>query len=152
MRSFSEIDLASLEPRTIILDVDGTILADGETHVSEEMSAAVARAQATHEVFICSNNRDLARARAIAESLGVPCVSSPHRKPDRRVIDGLAPHHPLLVVGDKYLTDERFARAINAEFLRVARLRCKSDSLSSRLIYAMDDAVSFLMNSIKRLT
>ena len=152
MRYFSELDLRSIEPRTIILDVDGTILADGETRVSDEVHCAVARALETHEMYIFSNNRDLTRASTVARDLGVPCITSEHRKPDRRVLDGFTPRHALLVVGDKYLTDERFARAIGAEFLRVGRLRSTGDSLVSRLVYAMDDAVSFLMKSMKRRT
>jgi predicted HAD superfamily phosphohydrolase YqeG len=152
MRPFSEVAFESLEPKTILIDVDGTLMSDGEREVSAVVRERVRAIGARHELYVCTNNRSQGRTRAVACDLGIPLIETAYRKPDPRVTSGLSPKYPLLVVGDKFLTDRLFALAVGAEFICVARDTSPKDRFAARVAYLFDDAVSALVNAMNRRT
>jgi len=147
---FSDLVVPATPRRTIILDIDGTLVADGEIELSPDTIAALGALAGAHDVYLCSNNVDPERSRAIAETSGLPLLMSRYRKPDARVISDLKVRHPILVIGDKYLTDEVFARRLKADFIRVERIVSHEDALLTRLTYVFDDAVFALAKAMNR--
>ncbi len=152
MTFFHEQSFDDVTGRTIILDIDGTLVASGETEVSHEARATLVRLREKNTVYLCSNNYDRSRTKSIAESLQTPFLRSRKKKPDPRLLRDTTIQGPLLVIGDKCLTDELFALFTGAEFLRVSRIKSPKDSAMTRFLYFVDDIASFFMKAIKRLT
>ena len=128
LKYFYQSDLRKYRGYAVILDVDGTLLAEGETIVGEKEKSAVAELAQNNAVYIFSNNRSKARAIAVAAQVGRPYLRSPYRKPNKKIVRSLPDAgKPVLVIGDKYLTDVRFARRVKAEYLLVRSLKSRHD-------------------------
>ena len=142
--------LHNLDPHTIthcriIVDIDGTVTCPSRERVHADVVAVVRALQRTNDVFLFSNNFDGARSRRIAAALGVPYVEASCRKPRRAVADTLpASARPLVVIGDKFLTDELFAVFTGARYVRVRRYACREDSLFARAGCLFDDVMRAL--------
>lgn len=135
-----------LAGRTLIFDIDGTLVPAGGTQVSSTMTALVEWLKKHNEVYVFSNKRLPERNRAIADSLKVPLLASRYRKPSLRVLDGVSREKPLVVVGDKVLTDGLLAWRAGAEFIKVERLTHKDESASDQLLNALDDIAGYAWN------
>jgi predicted HAD superfamily phosphohydrolase YqeG len=147
---FKDINYQKYKDYTIILDVDGTLLVEGENIVGKEESVVVEKLKANNQVFIFSNNRNKERSKAIADQLVCPYLDSPFRKPNKRILNYLPENKkPILVIGDKFLTDIVFARIIKADYILVKSKRSKTDSMGMKLFCYVDDIVSkiFLRNN-----
>jgi hypothetical protein len=46
---------------------------------------------------------------------------------------------PIVVIGDKYLTDGRFANNVKATFVKVRRIIGTTEGLNVRIAYWIDD-------------
>lgn len=149
---FSELPLDDLKGALVLLDIDGTILPDGELALDRAVLAAIARLKRRNRVMICSNNGSPDRLRAVAQAAGVPIVETVYKKPHRRVLESIQRDADQLVVviGDKYLTDERFAAAAEARFIRVRRLQSPQDRWAVKLAYIIDDSAYFVSRLFRR--
>lgn len=152
MRLFHEIDIASLKDAIVIIDVDGTITND-KSHTIEPARIATLRTIAgVSNVYLCSNDRDKDRIKDLAELTGTKALNSLYRKPSRRVIEGIETRGKrLVVIGDKRLTDGRFAKRIGAEFIHVKRVRHASDRPSTLFFYDLDDLYHSIVRALERL-
>lgn len=142
-----------LSGRTIILDIDGTLVPAGATKVSSTMAALVEWLTKHNDVYVFSNKNLPQRNRAVAESLGVPLLQSKFRKPSLRVLDGVPREKPLVVVGDKVLTDGLLAWRAGAEFIHVERLT-RGEPFLDQVLNAIDDVAGYawaLMRLIRPL-
>ena len=127
----------------VILDVDGTIVAD----CGRDASAAVVRQvnalkAAGNEIRLCSNSRrgDYAeRLKYVASQLEVGVCPVPYRKPSTQAIAGLEREgREVVVIGDKDLTDGLLARRAGARFIKVRRKLDPADRLSSKWANLID--------------
>jgi predicted HAD superfamily phosphohydrolase YqeG len=137
-------DAQQLSGSTVILDIDGTITADGGAKFSRGTLNEIRALAARNVVYLFSNHRDISRNKAIAISAGLPYIETNHRKPSRRIIDAIQVEHrnqPLVVIGDKVMIDELFAWRIGARFIKVRRIVSPGDRRSVRWTYLLDDFV-----------
>lgn len=150
---FWELNLSALTDTIIILDIDGTIAEMYSDDVSPETLHALESIKERNEIFLFSNNPNPKRLILFANKLTLPHISSKYKKPDPRILRALPNHHdkPLLIIGDKVLTDGLFAIFIKAPFLKVRRIRNSRESLLLRLSYWLDDVVSPLVNAMNLL-
>ncbi len=141
---FSKIPDLINAPSTILLDIDGTLLADGEDVVPRDFVETVSLMKENHIVFLVTNSRKIERGESIAEQLGVSCVKSRYKKPNPKIIEKISmdTEKSVVVIGDKMFTDGLFARYIEAEFLLVERITCRRDRFLIKLSYLVDDACS----------
>jgi len=132
---------------TVLLDVDGTLLPDGTRILTDAVAAAVARLRGQNDVYLVSNHGDAERIRALAETLSVAVApaGTPAGKPSARAADGIPREKPLVVIGEKGITDGLFARAIGARFVRVRPKWSGKEKLSVRVAYLIDAVVSSLL-------
>jgi predicted HAD superfamily phosphohydrolase YqeG len=139
--AFEELDAQALREHRILLDVDGTLVADGEDALTDVVQAQLATLAQTNAVYLHSNKGGSDRLRALARATGVHALPDAPRKPQRSILHHLPPddRRPLLVIGDKWVTDGWFARRVGARFLRVARKRSYRETIPVRLTYALDD-------------
>lgn len=149
---FHEIPTESLVGSVVVLDIDGTITCSSQMCVRDSVRAKVAQICEKNTVYIFSNNFNGVRSRQIARDLGIAYIEAPHKKPSTKILryidHGVS---PIVTIGDKFLTDELFARFAKVSYLRVRRYRCANDSLWDRLACGIDD-LSYVIARILRLT
>ncbi|MBA4320200.1 MAG: hypothetical protein C0412_17520, partial [Flavobacterium sp.] len=102
-------------------------------------------------VFLCSNKKIHARGIQFSELLKIKCLHTPHRKPNRKIINyvGNANNYKgITVIGDKFLTDGLFAKNIKGEFIKVKRIVSNKERLFVKVINRIDDAIYSLLKHI----
>jgi len=132
-----------IEHSLVILDIDGTLVPDCGQVAPTAVVAKVQELKALgNEVRLCSNSRRgnyAQRLNAIAAQLQVGVCPVVFRKPSLLAIAGLdRKGRPLVVIGDKDLTDGLLARRAGAHFIKVRRKLDPADRLSSRLANVID--------------
>ncbi len=138
-------------PCTVLLDVDGTLVPDRSEDLADDVAAAVGRWREAHRVLLCSNSPNRARIQRLAERLGCGVANSLYRKPDRRVLqEAGSPAGPLVVIGDRTLTDGLFAWRIGAAFTRTLPRRAANERLGARVAYLVDDVASAILAPVLR--
>jgi predicted HAD superfamily phosphohydrolase YqeG len=141
---FSQIDVQNIHNRIIFLDIDGTVVADGQSTVSLENIQKIGELQKDNEIYFCSNKRDCKeRNEMLSQEVKVFCLNSPYKKPNKRILESISnPHRlKLLVIGDKYTTDGLFAKNIEAEFIKIKRITASQERWWISLIYLVDNMV-----------
>lgn len=143
---FSQLPTDDITGSIVLLDIDGTLLPDGETVLDRAVLHAIERLKRSNTVMICSNNDDADRLQAVSQAAGVPLVATAYKKPHVRVLESVArdAEQMVVVIGDKYLTDGRFAAKTRARFIQVKRLRSPRDRWQVKLAYLLDDGVYFV--------
>ncbi|MDE2399974.1 MAG: hypothetical protein KGL67_03130 [Patescibacteria group bacterium] len=138
---FKELDVSAWSRKTIILDIDGTITADGGSDLDPLVAKKIEEMATANSIFLFSNKHLPDRDNDIANKTHIPLLISSFKKPNKKVIKNLPDQLKtnLLVIGDKILIDGLFAKKIGADFIKVKRLTSQSDSLKVKLIYILDD-------------
>jgi 4-hydroxybenzoate polyprenyltransferase/predicted HAD superfamily phosphohydrolase YqeG len=155
MHYFKDIDTTHIRGMTILLDVDGTLVADGLNDVAEPERAKIAELCRHNEVWLCSNSRIPGRIEMLSLKLGVPSLNSPYKKPDRRVIDALpkmsdksnggSKELNFLLIGDKFLTDGLCAKALRGRFIRVQRITSTQEHVLVKITNTVDTLIGSLL-------
>lgn len=148
---FSELDVEKLcNNNFIFLDIDGTVANDGQHFVDNNILSKINELKKNNELYFCSNKNICDRFKEITAATGIFCLNIPHKKPDVKILKFIKNHKnfPLLVIGDKFLTDGLFAIRIGARFVMVRRLVSKSDSWQVKTIYLFDDIIFYLFRRI----
>lgn len=127
---------------TIFLDVDGTLVSDGESELSPDALRKVRELASGNQVLLCTNKRDPARWQTLESTLGLPVVTKYHRKPSRGVLTETGViGEKRVVIGDKFLIDYLFAHRIGATFIKVKRKLSGTESLGVKLVNVLDNFV-----------
>jgi predicted HAD superfamily phosphohydrolase YqeG len=130
---------------TVLLDIDGVVMADGEEELDQATLPYIQKLIAHNDVWLVSNSRRAGRTPRVADILGVPWANTALRKPDPRILKYIQASNdkPFLVIGDKFLTDGLFAITIKASGrILKQRLRSKKDRPLAVFAYTLDDLVS----------
>lgn len=147
---FEQLNVPAV-PSTVFLDVDGTLVPDGGSVVDPSVRDAVVRWKASHRVLLCSNTPQRSRVDAIAHQLGCEVANRRFRKPNPEILrEAGSPTGPVLVVGDRGVTDGLFARRIKAGFIRTLPRRSRTDRPMARLAYLLDDLASAILRTVLR--
>lgn len=139
--SWEDILNLNLSGYTIILDIDGVVMAHAETTVPDETKRYVENLKRNNDVFLVSNSLSTKRKAYTSEALDIPWIDSGHRKPSKRILSFMKydVQKPLAVIGDKILTDGLFAYRIKATPLLLERRTSTKDPIATRLMYWIDD-------------
>ncbi len=142
----------TLEDCVAILDIDGTLVASAKSAeaITQRTHEWVYQLKLKNRVYLCSNKKVHERNSAVADALGVGYLNSTHRKPSRKALAGLCADRPLVVIGDKFLTDGLFAKNIGARFIKVDRMVCADDTYYDRFHHAVDDIAYFVFKLFSR--
>jgi len=152
---FEFLDTQPIIASTIILDIDGTITPDAKSEISPGVLGAIQSLANRNKVYLFSNHQNGVRNRALAQRLGLEYIDTPHRKPSRKVLGGMPMCHktrPMIIIGDKILTDGLFASRIGARFIRVARVLSSSDPKLVRLAYFLDNMIAYLLTKLREIS
>jgi predicted HAD superfamily phosphohydrolase YqeG len=143
MKLFAELDPSKIKGYFIMLDIDGTLAHDRLSAVEEAIVKQVAALKKNNHIVLVSNRNDHNRNKKVAEMTKVDYLHTNIRKPSRRILKLIKNEgkRPLLMIGDKFLTDGLFAKRVGAKFIKVKRLESHRDSKSLKLINGFDDLV-----------
>lgn len=144
-KSWLEISDLNIVDSTILLDIDGVLMADGEDSIRKNILSYVEELLANNDIWIVSNTFDDSRKEHVGKLLNARWVDTHLKKPSKKILDHIErdPRKPLVVIGDKLITDGWFAHRIGAQGLIIKdRLVSKHDSLVARVSYMLDDVVS----------
>lgn len=142
---FSDIDMNTIKGSLILLDIDGTLLSEGDDRVSNICVQKVRALKEKNEIYLCSNRKDFIRDAKVSELLGIPFIESPLKKPNKKLLDCIPSKElikPLVVIGDKFWTDGRFASRIEAQFVKVDPIREGVDCCT-KMTYFLDKLYGF---------
>lgn len=145
---FQDLPQKSLVGKTILLDVDGTLLAEHEYFFNTKTLRVLQNLKEYNDVYLCSNAKDKNRVAKVSGALGMPYINGDLRKPNPAIIKKLPHAHvkPIVVLGDKFLFDGIFAFLVGGEFFKVKRLVGEKDPTSVQWMYAIDDVVWQVMS------
>lgn len=139
MPTFPELDLSGRKRSFVVIDTDGTIVPDGTETAADETLAALKRITGRHETRLTSNRRDAGRNERIAMRAGIRYVRG--RKPFRALAETLKEENqgglPIMVIGDRWLTDGLLAMRLEGEFIPVRPIRSSEEPFGTRFAYAM---------------
>ena len=101
--------LQSYGLKGMILDVDETLVPFRQSETSEDIKAWLEQIRPLVSLWLVSNNTSDTRIRTIAESMGVPYLSSalkPSRRKLRQALTSMnLPSSEVAMVGDRLFTD-----------------------------------------------
>lgn len=143
--TWDELTERDVRDRTILLDIDGVLMADGEDMIHPETRPYIDTLIAHNDVWIVSNTLRAQRRERTAQELNVRWADTPYRKPSKRIMEALQhdSEKPLLVIGDKFFTDGLFAIRIGADALLLKDRRTHpNDRWYIKLSYILDDLFS----------
>lgn len=134
-----------IDNKIIILDIDGTIVSDGEDVCQPEVRERIQKLARTNSIFLNSNSGDQNRTKKLAESLGVLPLVTKYHKPNPKILFAIGRSaEDCVIIGDKYLTDYWLAKRTGARFIPVARKYSGREIIKVRIIYFFDDIFNFL--------
>jgi 4-hydroxybenzoate polyprenyltransferase/predicted HAD superfamily phosphohydrolase YqeG len=137
--TFSQFVSSGIKDAVIFLDVDGTLVPDGQGELPQAVIDQLRGLSKSNDVYLCSNGSH-GHANDFAQRVDARSLAC--RKPFSGPMRYVAPEAKRrLVVGDKYLTDGLLAHSLKAEFIKIAHLRGSADRMSVRLSYMLDDII-----------
>lgn len=148
MQSFAELKVKDIQGRTILLDVGGTLTHENHETLEEPIIKKVRELKANgNKIYLYSNKKYHYRDRAFAKFLEVHYVKADLGTTRRTIIKSLKKPKtkPLLVIGDKFLTDGRLAKKLHADFMRVGHTPIVQASIFMKVIYRIDNLFNDLL-------
>src|SRR3989338_8059394 len=141
---FEELNKELFSGYTVIVDIDGTLVPDGERTLAQETHGAFSSLQQNATPYLASNRDELGRNQAFALALRVPLLHESLKKPSPALIWHTKKHlggEDVAVIGDKYLTDGIFALLLGAQFVRVRRKESGSEPFLVKVFYVIDGMI-----------
>lgn len=136
----------------ILLDIDGVLMADGENKIPETVKEHVMQLKQVNDIRIVSNTFRAYRCEYSSRELQIPWVKNPHKKPSKKILSYIQDSKkPMIVIGDKFLTDGIFASRIGAESVLLKRRVAKTDRILIKFTYILDDLSFALVRFLKAL-
>ena len=84
--SWAAIHRRDIRNHLILLDIDGVLMADGETTIAPEMREHVVRLTKHNDVRILTNTFFKKRAQYVRDTLHIPWIDSPYKKPSIKIL------------------------------------------------------------------
>lgn len=152
LQYFEDMNFEQLRNHLIFLDVDGCLLADNTDKLNEPTRNVINSLIKKNSLVLCTNSRNQIRNKQIEKFTMLLIVNKKNKKPSAKILSELEllnlPDDYLqlkkTVIGDKFLTDGRFAKNIGADFIKVRR-KTGEDRLVIRFINMIDDLLFIIM-------
>lgn len=142
MKFFSELS-EKLSGTIIFLDIDGTLCGEAGTCPTPAALRTLERLAKNNEIVLCSNGKDLKRNRLMGKLCAVPYLDTRLQKPNKAIAQLVSnkKKKPLVVIGNLFLTDGRFAKNIGARFIRVKTLVGPKEPWYNHAFYWLDENI-----------
>ncbi len=150
MKYFKDLAITPLTGAQVILDIDGTLLRDGDTRVGKDEEIQLRKLSQIADVYLFSNGaRD--RSAMLAKEYGVSYIDSIRKKPNKKVATSLPFSQKRVVIGDKVLTDGFFALFTGSSFIQVERLTQTNQALFTHFVDTLDNLLSPIIRPLMPL-
>ncbi len=147
IQHWEEILKRGVSGYVILLDVNGTLLPDGEREVSEKIKGYIETLKKDNEIYLLSNSRVKGRVASVGAALGIEPLKTRYRKPNPGIRKDLPQNgKPVMVVGDKLIIDGVLSLLIKAELILIKRERSVKDRWFVKFGYFCED---LLFNFVK---
>ena len=106
--SWDDIHALNIRNSTLLIDIDGVLMADGEDTIAPDAATHINHLHQSNDIFIVSNTIYKKRCDYIAQTTNAICVHSHHKKPSTKILNDIPnrdPNKPMIVIGDKIITD-----------------------------------------------
>jgi len=142
---FTELEINKIKNYLIFLDIDGTIIYDSGSFLDEKTIKKIEELKQDNKIYLCSNKNNHSRNQIISDLVKIPYLNIWQRKPSRKILDFVEnkENWPLMVIGDKFLTDGLFAKKIGSRFIKVKRIVSSHDNWFVKVSYLIDDALYY---------
>jgi len=142
---FTELNIDNFAESIVVLDVDGTLVFDGDLALSTDTILKIKELSNISKVYLFSNG-DVSRTKKISNDCGVYFLESEYKKPSAKVAESLIINdEKLFVIGDKFITDGLFASNIGASFVHVDRIMSGQENFFNKIIYILDSIFGFFI-------
>lgn len=133
--------IAAIYNSIIILDIDGTIVFDGDSNIDKDVINLINDLKNKNEVYLFSNSKNNNRNLIISKKINVPIIISNYKKPNKKIIEEINNNYnkKIVVIGDKFLTDGLFCFNIKGSFIKVKRLISGKERIYIKFINLTDD-------------
>lgn len=152
MVSFEDIPV-NFKNKIVLLDIDGTIVADSLHHmkVLPDTKKKVKELTKYNTVYLCTNKRTKALLSKVEEQLGLKIINTKYKKPNLKILNDIpkSKHKSVIVIGDKMLTDGIFALLARVPFIPVKRKTDGNERLFVKFVYIADTILYRLLHIIK---
>lgn len=140
---FFENFTVDFENKLVLLDIDGTLTVDGSAEIFDAVKRKVEELKFVNKVFLCSNKHIMERDKAVENILAVNKVNFKYKKPNKKILSEIPGkiNLPIMVIGDKMLTDGLFACRIKADLILVKRKISGQESFFIKLSYLIDNFI-----------
>jgi decaprenyl-phosphate phosphoribosyltransferase len=153
MTRLVDLDAIRFVDAVVILDIDGTLMPSSGFDVEEPVRLFVDELKRKAIVYLFSNRPDTARNIRIAESLGLPLISTKYKKPNPWVLSSIVGHgKPQFVIGDKVLTDGLLALFTGSTFVHVRRTTHAEDTFFDKTLCVIDDVAARVISVVALAT
>ena len=144
MKYFPQQNFSNLKNHIVIVDIDGTLTDSDKSDMSQATIKKITALKKHNEIYICSNSPDQKRNKLVAKLVKAHFLQSPYKKPNPKIIDFIenTKQKPIIVIGDQYWTDGRFAKYIDAKFIKVKRIKSPGNRPYVKLIHKFDDLMA----------
>lgn len=132
---FSETDFTELKNKVVLLDMDGTIVADHSKNINIAEKTKVESLSKDNDIFLCSNG-SIDNVIELSSRLNIKYLKL--KKPLVFDIRKRFLNRDIVVIGDKFITDGIFALLNSADFIKVLHLRSINDSDFIKFSYKLD--------------
>ena len=151
---FSLQRFATLPRSLFIIDIDGTLVPDDESEPDMDTRHAMEILTRSHAACIASNGKNTKRNKDIARLFGIPYIAG--TKPFGAVATAIRKHNkdnlPIVVVGDRYLTDGLLALRLQALFIPVRALHSTNETAYVRASYAIHGVITVVALALTAAT
>jgi putative flippase GtrA/predicted HAD superfamily phosphohydrolase YqeG len=142
----SEVGTLGIRGGTVLLDVDGTIVADRMEDIAPADLEALFQLAKSNSVYLCTNAKDPDRIVRLSKRLGVSYAPVPADKPGIAFLKDIPMSEPVVIIGDKVLTDYIVGKKIGARIILVERKTGPNDPFHTKAGYVADDISFFFLN------
>jgi|CryGeyStandDraft_7_1057128.scaffolds.fasta_scaffold02182_7 predicted HAD superfamily phosphohydrolase YqeG len=141
---FHELDIKEIMNMVVIIDIDATLTDNSSFSISPEVSEKISRLSKHNRVLLLSNKKSGLRNKLLAEKLKVECIETKYCKPNKKILQNIdnLQERPIIVIGNKFLTDGFFTKSIGAKFIKIKRITSPQENIVNRLTYLIDDVLS----------
>lgn len=141
----TDLDLSTLkinQIKTLLIDIDNTIVEKGKTQVSDEINEWVKKMSTEFECILISNNPSIS-AKHIAHQLNIEVLHFAFKPFKSRYL--VWSRHKvikskIMMIGDQIFTDVLFAKNIGAMSCLVNPIS-KNDHLSTRFLRKLENII-----------
>ena len=130
----------------LLIDVDGTLLSDGDKLVSNNIIEWINKAKQFLKLHLVSNNPSMKRIKRVADQLGIDytyAAAKPSRKAIRNIVNmNTLSKTEIAIIGDRIFTDVLAGNRYGIYTILVKPITNNSNRLQLNILHKLEKVLS----------